>query len=115
MHTEVDVDNPQHLLLPGLYADAELALEHKQDVPTIPLQALNHKGEKVSVFVVNANGTLEERAVQLGLQTSSDAEITAGLKDGEQVVVSDRSGLKAGDKVRAQDTPVPQYHEESNQ
>src|SRR6202140_1949177 len=49
MHTEVDVANPQHVLLPGLYADAELALEHKQDVPTVPLQALNHKGEKISV------------------------------------------------------------------
>jgi len=27
MHTEVDVSNPQRILLPGLYADAELNLE----------------------------------------------------------------------------------------
>ncbi len=32
MHTEVDVPNPQRVLLPGLYADAELALDQKDDV-----------------------------------------------------------------------------------
>ncbi len=40
--------------------------------------------------------------MQVGLQTASDAEIIAGLNEGEQVVVSDRSGLKPGEKVHAQ-------------
>jgi RND family efflux transporter MFP subunit len=115
MHTEVDVPNPQRVLLPGLYADAELALDRKDDVPTVPLQALNHAGEKTTVFVVNQNGELEDRPVQLGLQTASDAEITSGLNEGEQVVVSDRSGLKAGEKVRPQQVAITQYHEESTQ
>ena len=53
MHTEVDVANPQRVLLPGLYADAELALDRKDDVPTVPVQALNHEGDKTTVFVVN--------------------------------------------------------------
>ena len=114
MHTEVDVLNPQHILLPGLYADATLTLDHKQDVSTVPLQALNHEGDKTTAFVVNPNGTLESRTVQLGIQTASDAEITSGLNEGEQVVVSDRSGLKPGEKVRPQEVAVMQYHEESN-
>jgi RND family efflux transporter MFP subunit len=115
MHTEVDVPNPQRILLPGLYADAQIALEHKEDVPSVPIQALNHQGEKTTVFVVNPNGELEDRAVQVGLQTVSDAEITSGLVDGERVVVSDRSGLKAGEKVRAQQVAMTHYHEESTQ
>ncbi len=115
MHTEVDVSNPQHVLLPGLYADAELALDRKDGVPTVPVQALNREGEKTTVFVVNQNGELEDRAVQLGLQTASDAEIASGLNVGEQVVVSDRSGLKAGEKVHPQQAAVMQYHEESTQ
>src|SRR5580698_3405093 len=89
MHTEVDVSNTQRLLLPGLYADAELALEHREDVPTVPLQALNRESEKTTVLVVNHDGELEDRPVELGLQTSSDAEILSGLNEGEQVVVSD--------------------------
>jgi len=115
MHTEVDVPNPQRVLLPGLYADADLVLDRKDDVPTVPVQALNHAGDKTSVFVVNRNGELEDRSVQLGLQTASDAEITSGLNPGEQVVVSDRSGLKPGQKVHPQEVAVMQYHEENAQ
>jgi RND family efflux transporter MFP subunit len=115
MHTEVDVSNPQRVLLPGLYADAELDLEQKEDVPTVPIQALNHQGEKTTVLLVDGNGMVQERTVQVGLQTASDAEITSGLNQGDEVVVSDRSALKAGEKVHAQEVPIMQYHEESTQ
>ncbi len=115
MHTEVDVPNPQRVLLPGLYAEAELVLDRKDDVPTVPVQALNHEGDKTTVFVVNRNEELEDRTVQLGLQTASDAEIVSGLNEGEQVVVSDRSGLKAGQKVHPQSVAVMQYHEGNSQ
>jgi RND family efflux transporter MFP subunit len=115
MHTEVDVPNPQRVLLPGLYAEAELVLDRKDDVPTVPVQALNHEGAKTTVFVVNRNEELEDRTVQLGLQTASDAEIVSGLNEGEQVVVSDRSGLKAGQKVHPQSVAVMQYHEGNSQ
>jgi RND family efflux transporter MFP subunit len=115
MHTEVDVGNPQRVLLPGLYAEAELELEQKDDVPSVPIQALNHEGDKTTVFAVNPDGRLADRTVQVGLQTSTDAEIISGLKPGEQVVVSDRSGLKAGQKVRPQVVSVIEYHEPNAQ
>jgi RND family efflux transporter MFP subunit len=115
MHTEVDVQNPGRVLLPGLYADAELSLDRKDDVPTVPVQALNHAGETTTVFVVNRNGELEDRNVQVGLQTASDAEIASGLNEGEQVVVSDRSGLKTGEKVHPQTVAVMDYHDQSTQ
>ncbi len=111
MHTEVDVMNPQRVLLPGLYADAELVLDRQNNVPTVPVQAVNHEGEKTTVFVVNGVGELEDRSVELGLQTANDIEITSGLKAGEAVVISDRSGLKAGEKVHPQTVAVMQYHE----
>jgi len=115
MHTEVDVPNPKRVLLPGLYADADLALDRKVDVLSVPVQALNHEGNRTTVFVVGPNGELQDRPVQLGLQTSSDAEITSGVNEGDQVVVSDRSGLKAGEKVHPQTVAIMQYHEENAQ
>jgi RND family efflux transporter MFP subunit len=114
MHTEVDVRNPDHVLVPGLYAEADLTLEHREDIPSVPLQAVNHEGDKTTVFVVNANHELEDRPVTLGLQTATDAEVVGGLREGEQVVVSDRSGLKAQEKVVPQPVQIMQYHE-SNQ
>src|SRR5581483_7102381 len=79
MHTEVDVRNPNHLLVPGLYAEADLTLEHKEDIPAIPLQSLNHEGDKTSVLVVNGNNELEDRPITLGIQTANDVEVVAGL------------------------------------
>ena len=40
--------------------------------------------------------------MELGLQTTTDAEVLSGLSEGEQVVVSDRSGLKPSQKVHPQ-------------
>ncbi len=112
MHTEVDVPNPQRVLLPGLYAEAELGLDQKANVATLPLQALNHEGvAKTTVFVVSRDGTLEDRPVQLGLETTNDAEVLSGVNEGEQVVVSDRSGLRPGQKVHSQPVQVMQYQE----
>jgi len=111
MHTEVDVPNPKRLLLPGLYAEAELVLDRQPNVPAVPVQALNHAGNKTTVFVVDSDNRLEERPVELGLQTSTDAEVTSGVRVGEEVVVSDRNGLKPGQKVHPQTVAVLEYHE----
>ncbi len=111
MHTEVDVPNRDRVLVPGVYADADVTLEQKEDIPTVPLQALNHAADGNTVFVVNNAGTLEERKVTLGIQTATDAEVLSGLVEGDEVVVSDRSGLTAGERVNAQPVPVMQYHE----
>jgi RND family efflux transporter MFP subunit len=111
MHTEVDVGNPDHVLMPGLYADADVALEHRDDIPAIPLQAINHESNKTTVFVVNPNDDLEDRNIILGIQTATDAEVISGLNPGEQIVVSDRSGLKPGQKVHAQLVQIMQYQE----
>lgn len=115
MHTEVDVPNAQRVLVPGLYAEAVLQFDSKENVPSIPVQALSREGDKSSVLVVSSDGTLERRPVEVGMQTSSDVEIVSGLNEGEQVVVSDRSGLKAGQKVHPQTMAVLEYKEGDQQ
>lgn len=109
MHTEVDVRNPERILLPGLYAEADLQFDQKQNIPCVPVQALSHQGGKAFVWVVQSDGTLQDRTVQVGLQTTTDAEIVSGLNEGEQVVVSDLASLKVGQKVRPQTVAVPEY------
>jgi len=115
MHTEVDVPNPERVLVPGIYAEADLTLEQTDNVRTVPLQAVNHEGDKTTVFVVQSDGRVEDQPVTLGLQTANDAEVVSGLSDGEQVIVSDRSGLKPGEKVHPQVVQVMQYQEASQE
>ena len=58
---------------------------------------------------------LQDQAVQVGLETSNDAEIVSGLNPGQLVVVGDRSGLRTGEKVHPQEVPLMEYHEENAQ
>jgi RND family efflux transporter MFP subunit len=111
MHTEVDVPNPERILMPGLYAEADVALEHREDIPSVPLQAINHEGDKSTVLVVNHQAEIEDRPITLGIQTATDAEVLSGLDEGEQVIVSDHSGLKPGQKVHPQVVQIIQYKE----
>jgi hypothetical protein len=76
---------------------------------SVPLQAIDHDGGKSTVEVVNQANRIETRTVTLGLQTTRDAEVVSGLSGDEQVVVSDRSGLKPGEQVRPQQVQVLNY------
>ena len=46
---------------------------------------------------------------QLGVETASDAEILAGLGEGDTVVVGDRASLKPGQEVRPQTVEPIEY------
>ena len=109
MHTEVDVPNPDRLLIPGMYAEATLTLEARDNVLTVPVQAVNHAGDQNTVYIVNPSGNVESRGVRLGLETSTDAEVVSGVAEGESVIVSDPSGLTVGERVNPQTVQLPQY------
>lgn len=115
MHTEVDVPNPSRTLMPGLYAEATLTLEHRDSALVVPLQAVSRKGADASVLLVTANNILLNRPITIGLETAGDAEVLSGLNQGDRVVVSDRSGLKAGAEVRPQTVDVLQYEGEGSE
>jgi len=102
MHTEVDVSNPDRILIPGVYAEATLTLEKKNNVYVLPLQAVSIIGSQGSVDVVNNADEIENRPVTLGMRTPNEIEIESGVQEGDQVVTSDRSQLKAGQKVNPQ-------------
>ena len=102
MHTEVDVVNPAHVLMPGLYAEATLTLERSNSALTVPVQAVNRTGASATALIVDANNMIEERPVTLGIESAGDIEILRGLQEGDRVVVSDRAGLKPGSRVKPQ-------------
>jgi RND family efflux transporter MFP subunit len=115
MHTEVDVPNPTRVLLPGLYADATITLEKRDNVIAVPLQAVDQNNGKTTVDVVDASSKIEVRPFVAGIQTATYVEVLSGLQEDEMVVVSDRSGLKAAQPVRFKLTDLMQYHSSEEQ
>jgi len=100
MRTEIDVPNPNLELVPGMYAYASLVLEQHRQALTVPVQALEHEGDRVSVLRVGPTGILERVPVQLGLQTPDRAEVLGGLAEGDLVVVGSHADLQAGERVQ---------------
>jgi RND family efflux transporter MFP subunit len=103
MDTEVDVPNPGLVLVPGMYAEVNLTTEKRAGALTVPVSAVDTDSKNQNagtVMVVNPEGTVEVRNVTLGLETSDSIEVRSGLRQGEQVILSNRSGFRAGEHVR---------------
>ena len=100
MHTEVNVPNPNYILVPGMYATVQIPLHTASNVLTVPIQTVKSSGAgHGSVLVVNSSNRIEKRDVTLGLQTATGYEIVAGLKENELVLFGDQSQYKAGQLV----------------
>jgi len=94
MLTEVDVQNPDYIYTPGMYATVRLVLAQQKNALTVPIQSIT-LGDKPSVLVVKDN-KVEQRSVNVGLETPDRAEIVSGLDEGDLVVVGSRSSLQVG-------------------
>ena len=100
MLTEMEVPNPKLDIVPGMYATVVLKTEQRSNVLAVPVEAV-FGGTKRQVLVVGADCTIEERPVELGLETPAKYEVRSGLKEGEMVVIGNRGSLKPGEKVEA--------------
>ncbi len=102
MDTEVDVANPKLTLVPGLYARVDLALERRTGAIAVPIAAKSTEGDHIVVFIVNSKSEIEIRRVDLGIETPDLVEIRSGVAAGDLVVIGNRGGLKAGQRVEPQ-------------
>lgn len=100
MHTEVDVPNPTGELVPGMYASASLVLNDERNALSVPVQALTRTEDRASVLLINKQNKLEERSVQIGIETPDQVEILSGLNEGDFVVVGNQSQLQPGMAVQ---------------
>ena len=84
-------------LLVGYSADVEIIYAKHDNVLRIPSQALLD-GKHVLYY---NHGVLEDRTVNTGLANWDETEITAGLNEGDRIVLNlDQAGVKAGAKVQ---------------
>jgi RND family efflux transporter MFP subunit len=95
---EASVKNPDHKLLPGMFADVDLTVG-KETLPSIPKAASFEANGKLNVFVVH-EGALEQRVLQPGPEVDGRLTVRRGVVAGEQVVASYSPELKNGQPVK---------------
>jgi RND family efflux transporter MFP subunit len=98
MTTELEVDNPNLEIIPGMYAVAQFDFEKHNNVLAVPTQAISNPKDP-AVYVVNSDNAIESRPVTLGIEMPDKYEVTGGLSEGEMVVVGGSSEIHAGEKV----------------
>ena len=108
MDTEVDVPNASLVLIPGMFAEVNLTLSHRRAALTVPIPAVDLSGDESSgqVVVVTPENRIEIRKVKLGIQTATDVEVLAGLREGDLVVTGNRGSLRDGQQVRPKPVDV---------
>jgi RND family efflux transporter MFP subunit len=100
MHTEIDFQNVDGKLMPGMYVEAIVPESGKANVLTVPLEAVEMKDNgEGTVLLVGSQNMLEERKVTLGMQGSTRIEVASGLQEGDEVVVGSRNEFRSGMKV----------------
>jgi Cu(I)/Ag(I) efflux system membrane fusion protein len=94
------VRNPELRLRPGMFVDAELAIDLGEAV-VVPDNAVLATGERNLVFVATEDGRLAPREVTLGWRGDGKAQILAGVEAGEAVVTAANFLLDAESRLRA--------------
>jgi len=99
METEVDIENSDLSIAPGMYANTQMRLAHSDGVTTIPVEALVLKGDQESVYVLDADNRVHIRTVVVGLRGSKLAEIKSGIQPGDRVVLGGQENYNDGEQV----------------
>ena len=92
--------NPDKLLLPGMYARASVVEGVKQDAILVPQRGVsrNTKGEPTAM-VVSKENTVESRVLKVDRTIGSNWLVTAGLADGDKVIVEGLQKIRPGAPV----------------
>ena len=98
--TEVRVANPEDALLPGMYAQVDLALGPGTPPLRVPATALVIRDGPPQVVTVGPDSTVRYQTVTIGRDLGSWVEVTGGLADGSVVVVNPADDLRDGAHVR---------------
>ena len=98
----VKVDNPDHVLLPGMYVRAVVGSGIRQDAILVPMQGIarDPKGN-TSAMVVNAEGKTEQRPVVVSQAIGDKWLVESGLAAGDKVIVAGLQKIQPGIPVQA--------------
>lgn len=93
------IDNPDGTIRPGSYADVVFQVG-AEDRIAVPSEAVLKSGEGKYVVVSLGEGRFEPRLIETGLVTGRWSEVTKGVREGEDIVVSGQFLLDSESALR---------------
>ena len=101
----VRVENPERVLMPGMYARAVLGSGVRQNAILAPMQGIARDAKgNTSAMVVDAEGKVAQRAVSVSRAIGDKWLVEDGLKAGDKVIVEGLQKIGVGMPVNATET-----------
>jgi len=114
IRVQATIENPDHILKPGMFTTTTVVLPDKPPVVTVPETAVDYTLYGDSVFLITEkeeNGKTSLTAVRTFVRTGNRvqgrAEILSGLKAGDRVVAVGQLKLQSGAAVTISTDPPP--------
>jgi membrane fusion protein, multidrug efflux system len=113
---EATVDNPQHLLMPGMFARVAVLAGSVQHYLTLPQTAITYNpyGSTVFLVVKDAKGrpSAQQTFVTTGATRGDQVAVVKGISEGDEVVTSGQLKLKNGTPlaISTADQPTDAAH-----
>jgi membrane fusion protein, multidrug efflux system len=115
IRVQATLDNPEHILKPGMFATITVVLPDKPPVITVPETAVDYTLYGDAVFLITEKKendgktslTAVRTFVRTGNRVNGRAEILTGLKAGDRVVAVGQLKLQSGANVTISTDPIP--------
>ena len=99
---KAEFDNPDKLLLPGMFAHLQANVGTKKDALLVPQRAVTEIMYKTFVYVVNSENKVEMKEVKLGARVGRLWVVESGLDGTENIIVEGIQKVKKGSAVKAE-------------
>ncbi|MBN1256171.1 MAG: efflux RND transporter periplasmic adaptor subunit [Planctomycetes bacterium] len=92
------IDNSEQLLRPGMFVEARIVLNRKENTIFIPLYTVIARGEDRFCMVAEGDKAVR-RPVELGIMKGLGVEILSGLQVGDQLIVHSQRQVEDGEEI----------------
>ncbi|WP_461507192.1 efflux RND transporter periplasmic adaptor subunit [Rhodopirellula baltica] len=100
MMVEVEMDNPDGKLIPGMFGQATIQLATQDAANMLPAQAIRFdESGKAFVYVVAGDDTISIQEISTGMDDGNFIEVLTGVEPGQSVVDAHLSRFIDGQKV----------------
>lgn len=96
---ELQIDNSQRKLSPGMFARANIVVEELRNILLIPREAVFSTEGIAKVFTLDGDRA-RERSISIGEGNNEYYHVISGIKEGESVIVLGRNHVSEGTLVK---------------
>ena len=103
LRVKAELENVDGRLRPGLFARADLGVNHRKGVALVPEEAILQRADGAVVFRLIQDSRVERRVIESGRHRDGKVEVLKGLSGEHVVVVRGHTGLVDGARVTVRD------------